>query len=61
MPVVLPTSYLYTTLERKFHITFDSQDHGEVFKVLTPHGVVEFKPTETGLHALNLRKNPEVA
>jgi hypothetical protein len=48
-------------LGKKFHVTYDSQDRGGVFKVLTPHGVVEFKPTEKGLHALNLRENPEAA
>ncbi len=47
-------------LGQKIHITYDSQDRGGIFKVLTPHGVVEFKPTEKGLHALNL-KNPEAA
>ena len=48
-------------LGKKFHITYDSQDHGGVFKVLIPHGVVKFKPTEKGLHALNLREIPEAA
>jgi hypothetical protein len=46
---------------KKCHITYDSQDCGGVFKVLTPHRVVKFKPTEKGLHALNLREIPEAA
>jgi hypothetical protein len=37
-------------LGKKYHITYDSQDHGGVFKVHTPKGVVEFIPTSKGLH-----------
>jgi hypothetical protein len=48
-------------LGQKFKITYDSTDRGGVFKVLTKAGVIEFAPTEKGLHAINLRENPDAA
>jgi hypothetical protein len=48
-------------LGKKFKVTYDSMDRGGVFKVYTKQGVVEFKPTTNGLHALNLKTNPEAA
>ena len=48
-------------LGQKFKVTYDSTDRGGVFKVLTPAGVVEFKPTQKGLHVLNLKHNPDAA
>jgi hypothetical protein len=48
-------------LGRKFQVTYDSKDRGGVFKVFTPAGVVEFSPTPTGLHVLNLKETPEAA
>jgi hypothetical protein len=48
-------------LGKKFKVTYDSTDRGGVFKVHTKQGVVESKPTVHGLHALNLKTNPEVA
>jgi hypothetical protein len=48
-------------LGQKFKVTYDSTDRGGVFKVLTPVGVVEFKPTQKGLHILNLKHNPNAA
>ena len=34
---------------------------GGVFKVHTPEGLIEFKPTSKDLHALDLRTQPEAA
>ncbi len=48
-------------LGRKFRVTYDSTDRQGVFQVHTAQGVVEFKPTPKGLHALNLKDNPEAA
>jgi hypothetical protein len=48
-------------LGQKFRVTYDSPDHGGVFKVHTSQGIVEFSPTAKGLHALNLRDNPTAA
>ena len=48
-------------LGHKFCVTYDSNDRGGVFQVHTSDGVVEFTPTDRGLHALNLRKNPRAA
>ena len=48
-------------LGKKYPITYDSRDQGDVFKVQTPRGVVEFKPTPQGLHALHLQDNPDAA
>jgi hypothetical protein len=39
----------------------NSTDRGGVFKVFTTAGVIEFTPTVKGLHAINLRENPDVA
>jgi hypothetical protein len=46
---------------QKFMVTYDSTDRGGVFKVLTPVGVVKFKPTQKGFHLLNLKHNPDTA
>jgi hypothetical protein len=48
-------------LGQKFKVTYDSTDRGGVFKVFTHAGVIEFTPTEKGLHAINLRENPDAA
>ena len=48
-------------LGQKFRVTYDSDDRGGVFKVWTDNGPLEFTPTERGLHALNLRENPQAA
>jgi len=48
-------------LGKKYHITYDSQDRGGVFKVHTPKGVVEFIPTSKGLHYVDLSTTPEAA
>jgi hypothetical protein len=48
-------------LGKKHPITYDSRDRGGVFQVHTPSGVVEFKPTPQGLHALHLQENPDAA
>ncbi len=48
-------------LGQKFRVTYDSTDRGGVFQVHTAHGLVEFKPTPKGLHALNLQKHPDAA
>jgi hypothetical protein len=48
-------------LGKKFQVTYDSNDRGGVFHVHTMKGIVEFKPTNKGLHALNLKTNLEAA
>jgi hypothetical protein len=48
-------------LGKKFKVTYDSTDRGGVFKVNTKQGILEFKPTTNGLHALNLKTNPKAA
>ena len=48
-------------LGQKFKVTYDSTDRDGVFKVFTPAGVIEFKPTANGLHAINLRDHPDAA
>ena len=48
-------------LGQKYRVTYDSDDRGGVFKVWTDGGPIEFTPTERGLHALNLRDNPQAA
>ena len=48
-------------LGQKFRVTYDSADQGGVFQVWTDKGVVEFTPTSKGLHALNLKDNPDAA
>ena len=48
-------------LGRKFRVTYDSSDCDVVFQVHTKQGIVEFKPTPKGLHALNLKDIPEAA
>ncbi len=48
-------------LGKKHHITYDSHDCGGVFQVHTKSGLLEFMPTSRGLHALNLRENPDAA
>ena len=48
-------------LGHKFWVTYDSSDCNGVFQVHTKHGAVEFKPTPKGLHALNLKNNPNAA
>ena len=48
-------------LSKKYHITYDSHDRDGVFRVFTDAGVVEFIPTDKGLHVLNLSENPKAA
>ena len=48
-------------LGQKFKVTYDSTDRGGVFKVFTKAGVIEFAPTVKGLHAINLRDNPDAS
>ncbi len=48
-------------LGQKFRVTYNSRNRGGVFWVHTIKGVVEFKPTLKGLHAQNLKDNPEAA
>ena len=43
----------------KYPITYNSQDCGGVFIITTPQGVVEFRPTNNGLHYVDLNTNPE--
>ena len=38
----------------RHRVTYDSWDHGGVFVVHMPTGVIEFNPTEKGLHELDL-------
>jgi hypothetical protein len=48
-------------LGQKFKVTYNSTDRGGVFKVFTKDKVIEFAPTVKGLHAINLRNNPDAA
>jgi len=48
-------------LGQKFKVAYDSTDRGGVFKVFTKAGVIKFTPTVKGLHAINLRENPDAA
>ncbi len=48
-------------LVQKHHISYDSKDCGGVFKVHTSMGLLEFKPTSTGLHILGLKEHPNAA
>ncbi len=41
-------------LGKKICVTYDSSNHDGVFQVHTTKGIVKFKPTPKGLHALNL-------
>jgi hypothetical protein len=41
-------------LGQKHHITYDTKDQGGIFKVHTSDGLLEFKPTNKGLHVLDL-------
>jgi hypothetical protein len=49
------------SLGQKHHITYDSKDCGGVFKVHTSEGLLEFKLTDKGLHALDLKTTPNAA
>lgn len=42
----------------RHRVTYDSWDRGGVFQVHTPSGLVEFHPTEKGLHCLDLSAEP---
>ncbi len=42
--------------KQKHRVTYDSWDHNGVFVVHTPKGVVEFKPSEQGLHYIEVSK-----
>jgi hypothetical protein len=42
------------SVAEKHRITYNSWDHGGVFKVHTPNGVVEFKPNARGLHYVDM-------
>jgi hypothetical protein len=57
----LPTSCHLFLLSKKHHITYDSHDRGGVFKVHTSGGLIGFKPTSHGLHALDLHVIPNAA
>ncbi len=48
-------------LGKKYYITYNSFDHGKVFVVHTPCGIVEFAPTTTCLHIVDLNSNPDAA
>jgi hypothetical protein len=48
-------------LGQKFKVTYNSTDRGGVFKVFTKAGVIKFALTVKGLHAINLRENPDAA
>ncbi len=48
-------------LGQKCWVTYGSRDQGGVFQIHTKKGIVEFKPSNKGLHALNLKDNPEAA
>ena len=43
----------------KHRVTYDSHDRGGVFQVHTPNGVIEFLPSERGLHYLDTKEQGE--
>ena len=43
----------------KHRVTYDSHDRGGVFQVHTPNGVIEFLPSERGLHYLDMKEQGE--
>ncbi len=47
-------------MEEKHRITYDSWDWNGVFKVHTPNKVVEFKPSERGLHYVDMSIKGEI-
>ena len=48
-------------LGKKIRVTHDSGHCDGVFQVHTTKEIVELKPTSKGLHAPNLKENPQVA
>ena len=48
------------SVAEKHRVTYDSWDRDGVFKVHTKNGVVEFKPTERGLHYLDMSVEGDV-
>jgi hypothetical protein len=45
---------LLHSIKQRHQVTYNSWDHGEVFQVPTPGGVVEFKSSPHGLHYLDV-------
>ncbi len=45
------------SMASRHHVTYDSKDRGGVFKVHTPSGVVEFKPSKHGLYYLDMAEH----
>ncbi len=48
------------SVAEKHRVTYDSWDRDGVFKVHTKNGVVEFKPTERGLHYVDMSVEGDV-
>jgi hypothetical protein len=42
------------SVAQKHRVTYDSWDHGGVFKMHTENGVVEFKPSKRWLHNVDV-------
>ena len=50
---------LLKSVASKHRVTYDSHDRGGVFQVHTPNGVIEFLPSERGLHYLDMKEQGE--
>jgi hypothetical protein len=48
------------SVKQKHRVTYDSWDHNGVFIVHTSKGVVEFKPSERGLHFIDVSKEGDL-
>ncbi len=57
----IANNLLLYLLAQKHHKTYDSHNHGGIFKVHTSDGLLEFKPTSKGLRILDLHNTPEAA
>ena len=44
------------SLTNRYHVRFDSQDHGGYFRVKTERGILRFLPHSIGLYYINLTK-----
>ncbi len=49
-----PNMMSLKSVAQKHRVTYNSWDRGDVFKVHTQNGVVEFKPSEKGLYYVDV-------
>jgi hypothetical protein len=53
-PYSIANVLLLHSIKQRHQVTYNSRDHGGVFQVHTPGGVVEFKSSPHGLHYLDI-------